>query len=425
MSLARILLLGGHRKATVPVVRSEILQGTLLKYSFLNLLLVAILGLVLRAFPLFPSFPLTYKNILHGHSHFAFGGWVMPILYVLVLKNFKALRESVAFRHWRNIAILMLASAYGMLFAFPMQGYKAASIAFSTLSLISGSYWAIVSWRASRQLKITVAQQFLNAGLFYHMLSALGPFATGPLIAMGKAGTPLYFDAVYFFLHFQYNGFFTFTVLALIYKTLERHNLHANKGRLVFYLLHLSCVPAYFLSVLWHKPLLVFNVAGGLAAGLQVTAVFYFMKDAAFFSCKSKMVRFLFRLALFAWVLKNMLQLFSAFPAIAAIGYMYRNFVIAYLHLVLLGFISMFAWVMVFHLFSLQISKAMRIGVVFFLLAFFITELLLAVSAAADLLGCNLPHLATCLFLFSCLFPIGVLILLIEIKKQLQMKYIA
>ncbi|HET7896989.1 MAG TPA: hypothetical protein VFL47_04955, partial [Flavisolibacter sp.] len=108
--------------------RRRRLQRQLLVISFCNLLLVSLLGVLLRSFPFLSSFPLTYQHLLHGHSHFAFGGWVMPVLLALVLKNFSELSEQITFQHWRNIAVLTLLSAYGMLASFPVQGYAAVSI---------------------------------------------------------------------------------------------------------------------------------------------------------------------------------------------------------------------------------------------------------------------------------------------------------
>ena len=121
------------------------LENKLLQLSFVNLFIVACTGILLRSIPLFSSFPLLYKNILHGHSHFALGGWLLP--------------TSHAFLRWAFI---------------------------------------------------------------YAILSGIGPFATGPLIALGLRDTTLYFDAIYFYLHFQYNGFFAFMVLAYLYAKREK-----------------------------------------------------------------------------------------------------------------------------------------------------------------------------------------------------------
>ena len=110
-----------------------------------------------------------------------------------------------------------------MLIAFPLQGYEAVSICFSTLSIIAGYYLAIIVWKAIGRLPHSMPLQFLKWGLFYFVLSSLGPFATGPLIAMGKTGSALYYDVIYFYLHFQYNGWFVFAILSLFYQYMEAH----------------------------------------------------------------------------------------------------------------------------------------------------------------------------------------------------------
>src|SRR6476620_12736666 len=82
------------------------LQSQLVKFSLFNLLLVALLGILLRSFPFLQNLSLSYKNLLHGHSHFAFGGWVMPIMLALLLNYFPGIVSKVAYHHWRNIAYL-------------------------------------------------------------------------------------------------------------------------------------------------------------------------------------------------------------------------------------------------------------------------------------------------------------------------------
>src|SRR4051812_9561880 len=76
------------------------LKQQLLKFSIFNLALVATLGVVLRSYP-FMQVPFNYGYLLHGHSHFAFGGWVMPILLWMILQYFPSISNKVAFHHWR------------------------------------------------------------------------------------------------------------------------------------------------------------------------------------------------------------------------------------------------------------------------------------------------------------------------------------
>jgi hypothetical protein len=379
----------------------QFLCNTLIRFSFFNLLLVSLIGLLMRSFPFLSSFPLEYKNILHGHSHFAFGGWIMPVLLALFLRSFPEIAEKVNYRHWRNIAVLTLASAYGMLFSFPVQGYKAVSIFFSTSSIAAGYYMAFVIWKAMKGMELKTVHRFVRWGLVYFAISAVGPFATGPLIIMGKQGTPLYFDAIYFYLHFQYNGFFTFFVLAFLYRMIEQ-NRNVKHGAKIFVLFNLACLPTYALSILWHQPSIWFNVIGGTGALLQAIGLVYLIKDVRPLQWDKNLTNRLLLLSFLAFVLKIILQVFSALPSFASLAFQNRNFVIAYLHLVLLGFISTFFFARIFA--SLQEVKAVKQGLSFFLLSFFTTELLLIANAFSF----AVPYYTQLLLVFTVLFPLGI-----------------
>lgn len=386
-------------------IRCQALQNHLLQAAFLNLVIVALLGVLMRVLPFFPSFALTYKNILHGHSHFAFGGWLLPVLMALVMRGFPELTCKIAFHHWRNIALLVLLSAYGMLVSFPLQGYKGISISFSTLSVAASFYLALVVWRGLKGMASPTSHRFLKWGLVYCTLSAIGPFATVPLIILGKQGTPVYFDLIYFYLHFQYNGFFAFTVLALLYRLLEKNGLDKN-GKKVFYVFNLACVPAYALSVLWHQPSVVFNLVGGAAALFQIAGVIYLSKDIS--NHKTKLP-FLWKIALAAFVIKTALQVVSAIPVVALMACQARNFVIAYLHLVLLGFVSCFVFGTVLP--EVKNKRLMKNGLALFLFSFLTTEIILVVQALSSVLNFGFPFFTQVLLFFSLFFIAGSLII--------------
>ena len=393
------------------------LQANLLWISVFNFFVLALVGLLLRAYPIFQLSFLSYKYLLHAHSHFAFGGWITPVLMFLILKFFPELQTASAYRHWRNSIVLMLTGAYGMLLSFPFQGYGAVSIIFSTLSIGAGSYAAVLSWSIIRRPK-TISQSFLIASFLYFFLAALGPFATGPLIVMGKAGTPIYFNAIYFYLHFQYNGFFSFVLFAVLYKMIEARG-SAHNGRKVFWILNLSCLPAYFLSVLWTKPAFIFYLLGGAAAAVQLAAVILLLKDLTGFGWKHNIQGWLLRLSIIAFVAKCIFQLASAFPAIANLAYQNRNFIIAYLHLVLIGFISLF----VFGVIVESWKRIMRVGVFIFLLGFVTTELLLVLQAAGFIQFLSPMVYLRLLFGFSSLFPISLLIVLVSIPRKSALEF--
>lgn len=375
------------------------LQRVVSRFALFNLFLVTLLGIFLRSIPITGVAVSFYKNLLHAHSHFAFGGWVMPALLALIMKYFPELTAGISYRHWRNIVVLLLISAYGMLLSFPFQGYGAVSIFFSTLSILASFYLAWLIWRIKGVPKNTVAMRFLLAGSVYLVLSAAGPFATAPLIAMGRAGTPLYFNAIYFYLHFQYNGWFCFALLAVLYKiTGTEKTRYANS---VFVLFNVACIPAYFLSTLWSHPPGFFYVLGGLAALVQVAALLYLLADM---HCSNTFLKlhWLIRLALFAFAAKILLQLAGAFPVIADMAYRHRNFIIAYLHLVLLGFVSFFT-IGAMDICDSQ-NPALKKAMAWFVTAWVMTELLLACQACGETLGFRIPAFNEWLLASSCIF---------------------
>jgi len=395
-------------------LNESLLDSQVLTAAFFNLFVVASVGVFMRLYPFLSHVPLTYKNVLHAHSHFAFGGWVMPALVVLVWRAFPEVRARIGFKHQRAIAWLLLASAYGMLFSFPFQGYAAVSIFFSTVSVAAGFYLAIVTWKSLRALKQQPSHLFLKWGLFYLCLSAIGPFATGPLIALGYAGKPVYFNAIYFFLHFQYNGWFVFALLAVLYRFIESIK-NKNHGQLAFLLMNIACPLAFCLSLLWNKPHPFYNVLGGLAALLQVVACLAILWDV--FKKPAILFRhtYLCKMIALAFVLKCVLQLASAFAPVAALAYRGRNFVIAYLHLVLLGIVTFF---LINAFLPRLLTQKSKIGLGLFIGGFIATECLLVAQATGAVFNFAVPYYPFLILFFSLFLSTGILIFTPAVTRQ-------
>lgn len=384
-------------------------QRKLLLFSVFNFFLLSVIGVLLRLYP-FLSLPvIKYKNLLHAHSHFAFGGWVMPILMIAILKYFPELSRRIPYRHLRNSSVFILFSAYGMLLSFPFRGYAAVSIGFSTLSIFAGFYMAVELWKATKGFN-TISILFLKAGLIYLAISAIGPFATGPLIAAGKAGTPFYFNAIYFYLHFQYNGWFSFAILSVLYKMMEKKGPVVH-GKFVFSLFTMACMPAYLLSTLWSQPHEIFYAIAMIAAIIQVIAVVFLLKDFKLFKWKKDLVDRLIKTAIFFFIFKNVLQLISAVPAIADLAYSHRNFIVAYLHMVLLGFISLGALALILKRKESILKPTMKTGLIVFLAAFILTETILVLNAAEVNIQIGSFGFQHLLLMFSGLFPVALFLI--------------
>ncbi len=383
------------------------LQNRLTAICLVNFLILSLVGLLLRGYPIFSIHLPVYKNLLHAHSHFAFGGWVFPALLLLIQKFFPEICNESTYRHWRNIVLLSLSSAYGMLLSFPFQGYGFVSIVFSTLSIATGFYAGWLIRRNRCQQYFSTSWHFLQAAFLYFVLSAIGPFATGPMIAMRMTGTEIYYNAIYFYLHFQYNGFFTFIILAVIYRIIE-HTRPFNNGKQVWQMMNIACLFSFSLSVLWIQPHIYVNVVGGLAAALQLSALALVFKDLKGISLAGYCISWLLKFSLLALLLKCILQLISALPMIAELAFQNRNFIIAYLHLALVGFTSIFICSFLFKWRGHYQTKLFYFGIVVFLIAFVATEVLMILQASGWLVFLPSGAYLRLMFIFSLLFPTGI-----------------
>jgi hypothetical protein len=165
-----------------------------------------------------------------------------------------------------------------MLVSFPLQGYGAFSITFSTLHIVGVVVFIVLFFRASKT-ESTTSLILAKFALLFFVLSSLGPFFLGYLKANSLDYSDLYRFSIYFYLHFQYNGFFFLGILSLLVKLFEEQmsNEHLQSIARGSYILIGCCVPAYFLSIIWAQPSMIFNIIGFLAALLQIIGLWYFI----------------------------------------------------------------------------------------------------------------------------------------------------
>lgn len=321
----------------------------LVKLPLLFLFLASLIGLLLRWHHYQPIVGLTYPNWLHAHSHTMFLGWIFNALTVALVFHFIAQAEQ---RKYTLLLIAINALLAGMLVAFPLQGYGFFSITLTTLHTMLIVIFIFWFFRDTSALRVREPVLLARMSLVFFVISALGPFILGLLAAKGLGHSVWYNLAVYYYLHFQYNGVFTFGVFSLFYQMLHEKGIAvddraAKKFRV---LLGVACIPAYGLSTLWTNPgSLIYGIAW-MAGLLQVSALVFFIRSirnsVKQFASLSANTRILFRVAFIAFVLKLVLQLLSALPAVARLAYEVRPFVMTYLHLVLISMVSFFllAW---------------------------------------------------------------------------------
>lgn len=375
------------------------------------------MGAFLRLQLFYPVASINYKYFLHGHSHLAFLGWVFNALFVALLYAY--LPSQV--KRYQLLFSLLQVSVVGMLVSFPLQGYAAVSITFSTLHIFLSYAFAYRFLRDIRseafvQKKHALSIAFVKWSLFFMVLSSLGPFALGAVVAKGLAGTSLYQLAIYFYLHFQYDGWFSFAVFGLFFWLLETHQIHFNQkaGRYFLLSMAISCMPAYALSTLWTHPPVWVYLGAALSAVLQLIALFFLIRMLFIIrkDLKSLFEKRIFHLLFFAGMafsIKTFLQLIGSFPAIADMAFLVRNFTIGYLHLIFLGFITVFliGWFAAQKF--LQLNKTLAIwGIRLLLVGFVSSELYIFLQPVFFKYGWGaIPLYNPVLFTFSVLMPIG------------------
>lgn len=356
----------------------------MLKYFRVPLLFLfvgSLLGVFLRWQFISPTTGTNYSFFLHGHSHVMFLGWIFNVLYIAFCHNHVSITQQSTLRKL-FIALQMLVVA--MLISFPMQGYGFYSILFSTLHTFGALAFVILFFRKTRGNNLLSAW-LARVALLLFALSTAGPFALGYIIANHLGQSDWYFYAIYFYLHFQYNGFFIFGVLSLVFNQFERKGIPFDrlKAKRFGFITAMICLPTYLLSTLWSQPGMVFNWIGGISAVFQLLACYYLLpiviQRSAIVNKFNKTSVILLCVSLIAFVIKLILQIVSAFPVVAQMAYELRPVVIAYLHLVMIGMVSvlLFVWYVESGLFQ---HRRLNKIVIVFLASFIGMELCLIAS---------------------------------------------
>lgn len=323
-------------------------------------LIVGLLGGFLRLF-FVTAIPANYRFIVHAHSHIALLGWVYIALATLIYKiYFAEAGKPAIYRRifwFTNICIL------GMLCSFPFQGYALFSIIFSTLFLIASYFLAwFIFKHVPGHFKELPSYKCIKAALWYMVFSSIGPWAIGGVMAtLGK--TSIWYKlSIYFYLHFQYNGWFILALIGILFFLFERNKISIpeQEFKRFFRLINGGIILSFFLSILWTNPPFVFYILAAAGAVLQVLAFFKFFKIllASWKRLQFKLPPFTGMLLKICGILlvgKVLLQLLTAIPFFADLSFRYTDFVIGYLHWTFLGVISigLFAFLKYFKLLKL------------------------------------------------------------------------
>ncbi len=352
------------------------------KITFSYLLILALVGLLMRAMPLFDFSGWQYDQLRHAHSHLAFLGWVYSAFYLAFAKLFLP-EGSMASGKYRQLFWLTQIIVAGMFLSFWFNGYNSVSIAFLAMHTALAYFFLFWFWKdlgINHSASPGISRWFAKMGIVCFVLSSLGPFAI-PIIQIFAYGNPAYQKmAVHFYLHFQYNGWFVFGMFAMLFRLFEQRGLTYSsslaKGQ--FWLLALSLIPAWFQMLPFQHLPLVLEISLQFAVVAQVLAILIFIKNDWTILQKSfrGWQRTLLVFSLTALFLKVSCQLVLILPGISeVIDIQNRFLMIAYLHLLFLGCITPFLFFLFSHLkWGDWASSVTKTGLSLFLVGVLLTE---------------------------------------------------
>ncbi|MCW2119515.1 hypothetical protein [Flavobacterium sp. 7A] len=392
---------------------------------FANFFIASLMGLLLRWMYVSPIEGINFQFLMHGHSHVAMLGWVYMMLYCLIIYNFVP-KEVQQKRIYNRLFWITEVAVIGMMLDFPAQGYAFISILFSTVHIFCSYYFARMIWREAKPTTFP-EKKMLRTALLFMVFSTFGVWCLGPTVGLLGKSSAFYQICIQYFLHFQFNGWFLFAVLALFFKQIKL-KIDEKKFRLFYNLFVIATVMTLALPVSWFFTNPVFYWINVVAVVIQLLAAILFIKNTrsqlqVFFGTLTSVEKIVYGFALFSLVLKIGIQLVVLVPELAQISHQIRDFVIGYIHLTMLGIITGFLFGFALQNKFLDIQNVFhKWGVMIVLIGFITTEILLFLQGFYFYYDMGLlPYYYLSLFIGS--VPLAMGLLIITSNLQSQVKY--
>lgn len=363
-----------------------------------------------------------YDNILHGHSHLALIGWLFAAAFLIFLYIYRDdLKDKL---QPKLIFITLIIVSLLMFFAFLYQGYAIFSIATSTLHIFV-EYWAVIYiWMHIRKKDIPqAARLFIIGGIIANIVSSIGPYTLAYLSANKLTDLALFDVAIYFYLHFQYNGWLMLILIGLFIILLKRKNIEVNQRLATwsFWIYFIALFPGFLISALWvglgpvvETITAVASVAQWISIILLLIAILPALK-----LLKQKVPTITYRLFWITFILlimKSTMELGLIYPPLADLVNNTRDVIIGYLHLTLLGFLTIFVFAILQMIELIRHGKFAVISFTVFLVGFFLNELLLFLrSFGLWTEWFTIPFYSELLFIAAVTLFVGVTLILMNV----------
>ncbi len=363
---------------------------------------------------------------MHGHSHVAMLGWLYIGLSSLLVHHFVPI-DLHARGDFKWVFTATQVSVIGMMVFFPLQGYAFGAIAFSSIHIILSYVLTYKVWRHLDKTPRSWSHIFLRWAIMFMVLSTVAIWSLVPIMASGKAGSALYYGAVQFYLHFQFNGWFLFGILALFFKVLEENNVTLDPTLMKRFsgLLIVGTFLTFALAVTWSTPLPILFFINSLGVLIQLFALIVFLillkrswhEVSNFFASWGSR---LLVLALISFALKIVAQTAVVLPYFATVAYTIRNYVIGFIHLILLGMVSCFLLAYAHRSRFIHFKKGFaKSGLYLLITGLFLSETVLFLQGTMFWAAMGfIPGYYVLLFSVSVLIPIGVFMIIMGNQLQ-------
>lgn len=351
-------------------------------YTLAFFFITALSGVWMRVFSFYPTTFLPYDHFLHAHSHTAVLGWTFIGAFIVFLSIFwnqmKQKKEATI------IVIILAIVSILMFIAFIIQGYGAFSISMSAMHIFI-EYWAITLIIRILKQQETIDQankQFIYGALITLFISSLGTYATGMVSANDLKNTFWYESAIYWYLHFQYNGWLYLFLIGVFLMILQLKHIHLDHHllRKSFWIYFIAVFPGYFTNILWIEAGSWMNglaIIGSMGQWVAILLFIYAIKKewGAIIGAITKFTKLILSLTLALLFAKSTMELGLIFPNLALLIYDTRSIVIGYLHLTLLGFVSFFIMTQFSLAKLIKENERYKNGFYIFAFGFFLNEL--------------------------------------------------
>lgn len=384
----------------------------------INLCAVALMGVLMR-YKIIYSLPfLDQKHLQHAHSHFAFIAWVSQAIY-LILIHFLDKRIPIQHNTYTRILWVHNVLSWAMLFSFLFKGYHLSSNLFSFGIVANSLFFTYVFVRDSKKLAgYKVLKYWFYAALLFNFISYLGTYYLAYMMINKIYHQQMQLASIYFYLHFQYNGWFLFACLGLMFYQTSKHIIIPHQQK-IFWVFFLSTLPNYFLSILWLKIPSSLYVLVTLSAFSQVLVWAYiffhlYINRALLTGVGDRLYKWMVIILVIAFSVKLIVQLISTIPYISHLAYSLRPIVIAYLHLVLLVIITLF---LLQYLYKEILGIKITSTLMFFFVGVIINEILLGVQGFAGMFLINIAAIHYYLLLASIAIFISLILVVYRLRS--------